>query len=93
MGVSLSGTSTSASYEINLTWQAPTNSPVTIAGFKVYRTASGTSSWSNVSSLNTQTAFADMNVQSGQKYDYYVTSVDSSGMESSPSNTTTVAVP
>jgi fibronectin type 3 domain-containing protein len=32
-------------------------------------------------------------VQSGTSYDYYVTSLDSSGVESSPSNTTTVKIP
>jgi fibronectin type 3 domain-containing protein len=40
-----------------------------------------------------QTTFTDANVQSGQTYLYYVTSVDSSGAESSPSNSTTVTIP
>jgi len=43
--------------------------------------------------METQTAYTDTGVQGGQSYIYYVTSVDSSGVESAPSNTTTVTVP
>lgn len=89
----MSGTATSPTYQVNLAWAEPTNSSVTITGYKVYRSPSSAGSWTNVSSVGTQTAYTDSNVQSGQSYDYYVTSLDSAGVESSPSNTTTVAVP
>jgi predicted phage tail protein len=89
--VALSGTGNP--HVIDLSWQAPSGSSVPIAGYYVYRAPSGTSSFAKLNSMSAQTAYADSSVQSGQRYDYYVTSVDSSGTESSPSNTTTVAVP
>jgi fibronectin type 3 domain-containing protein len=78
---------------IDLSWQAPTSSSIPIAGYYVYRAPSGTGSFAKLNSMSVQTAYVDSGVQSGQHYDYYVTSVDSSGIESSPSNTTTIAVP
>jgi fibronectin type 3 domain-containing protein len=65
---------------------------VAITGYKVYRALGGSGGFSPVNSAN-QTSFSDTGVQSGTTYDYYVTSIDSSGVESSPSNTTTVAIP
>jgi hypothetical protein len=41
----------------------------------------------------TQTSYVDTGVQDGQSYDYIVESVDSSGIESAPSNTATVPIP
>ena len=89
--VSLSGTG--GPHEVDLTWNAPSGSSDPITGYKVYRAPGGTSSFAVVDSMDTQTSFADSGVQGGQSYSYYVTSVDSSGVESSPSNTTTVTVP
>jgi fibronectin type 3 domain-containing protein len=45
------------------------------------------------SSVDTQTSYTDTSVQSGTTYAYMVKSVDSKGIESAPSNTTSVAVP
>jgi fibronectin type 3 domain-containing protein len=42
---------------------------------------------------NTQTAYVDSPVQSGQGYSYFVTSVDNSGTESVPSDMISVAIP
>jgi hypothetical protein len=89
--VSLSGTG--GPHEVDLTWSAPSGSSDPIAGYKVYRAPGGTSSFAVVDSMDTQAAYTDSGVQGGQSYSYYVTSVDSSGVESSPSNTTTVTVP
>jgi predicted phage tail protein len=89
--VSLSGTGNP--HQVDLSWAAPTGSTDPIAGYKVYRAPGGTSSFAAVVSMDTQTAYTDSNVQGGQSYNYYVTSVDSSGVESAPSNMTTVAVP
>jgi hypothetical protein len=89
--IPLSGTATSPSYQVNLTWQAPASS---VAGYHVYRASSGTTSYSLLNSaVYTQTAYTDPNVQSSSSYDYMVKSVDTSGTESSPSNVTTVNIP
>jgi len=89
--VSLSGAGDA--HEVNLTWSAPSDSSDSITGYKVYRASGGTSSFAVVDSTDTQTAYTDSGVQSGQSYSYYVTTLDSSGVESDPSNTTTVTVP
>lgn len=93
--VSLSGTGVVAiAYAVNLTWDAPANSATPVAGYNVYRSPSGASTYVQMnSSLVTQAAYADSTVQDEQTYDYIVESVDSSGLESAPSNTATVAVP
>ena len=89
--ISLSGTG--ATLQIALNWDAPSSSSDSIAGYNVYRAVSGSSSYAVVKSGNTQTSYTDSSVKSGTTYQYYVTSVDSSGDESTPSNTATVAVP
>jgi fibronectin type 3 domain-containing protein len=91
--VTIALTGTGNPHQVNLTWSAPTGSTDPIAGYRVYRAAGGTTSFAVVSSMDSQTAFTDSNVQSGQSYNYYVTSVDSSGIESSPSNSTAVTIP
>jgi predicted phage tail protein len=84
--VSLTGTSTPHKVELN--WGAPAAS---ISQYKVYR-ATGTGTFKNLATTG-QTTYTDTTVQSGQKYEYYVTSVESGGGESKPSNTTTVTIP
>jgi len=78
---------------VDLAWNPPSTSGVSITGFKVYRAISGSGGFAALSSATPQTSFTDTGVQSGTSYDYYVTSLDSSGVESSPSNTTTVKIP
>jgi fibronectin type 3 domain-containing protein len=80
-------------HQVELSWAPPSNSSVPVAGFKIYRASGTASSFAVVNSMDLQTAYADSSVQTGQTYQYYVTSVDSSGVESSPSNTTTVTIP
>ncbi|MGA7241995.1 MAG: choice-of-anchor D domain-containing protein [Terracidiphilus sp.] len=89
--VGLSGTGNP--HQVDLSWQPPSGSSVAITGYNVYRAPGGTSSFAVVNSMDTQTAYTDSSVQSGLSYNYYVTSVDSAGVESAPSNTTTVAIP
>jgi fibronectin type 3 domain-containing protein len=89
--IPLSGTGNP--HQVELGWQAPTGSSVSIVGYNVYRASKGATSYALLNSQDPQTAYSDMNVLSGQTYNYYVTSVDSSGAESAPSNITTVAVP
>jgi hypothetical protein len=79
-------------HKVQLNWNAPSSSAV--AGYNVYRVASGSTSYQRVnSSALSSTTFTDGNVQSGSSYTYYVTSLDGSGLESVPSNTTMVVIP
>jgi hypothetical protein len=90
--VSLSGTG--VTHEVDLSWVAPTNSPDPVAGYNVYRAPTGSSSYQLLNSAQTtQMQYVDSAVQSGASYDYFVKSVDAYGIESSPSNTTTAAIP
>ena len=92
--IALSGTGVAASYQVNLTWDPPTSSPVPVAGYNVYRALSGNSSYTQLNStVITQTTYADTNVQNGLTYDYIVESIDASGVQSVPSNTAIVPVP
>jgi fibronectin type 3 domain-containing protein len=43
--------------------------------------------------VNAPTTYTDTTVQDGLTYDYEVTSVDASGVESTPSNVYTAAIP
>jgi hypothetical protein len=53
----------------------------------------GTSNQLLNSSVDTNTTYADTTIQSGLTYDYTVRSINSSGIESSPSNSTKVTIP
>lgn len=84
----------SAQHSVDLAWDPPPSSPVTIAGYNVYRASAGSSSFQLVnSSPESQTKYTDSNVTSGLSYSYYVESVDGSGTQSSPSNTVSVTIP
>jgi hypothetical protein len=92
--VSLSGTGLAASYQVNLSWNAPSSSPDPVAGYNVYRAPAGTGSYQVLnSSQNTVTSYSDTTVQSGKSYDYVVKSVDAAGVESAASNITTATIP
>jgi hypothetical protein len=91
--VALSGTGSTA-YAVDLTWDAPASSADAVEGYNVYRSASGASAFQLLNTgVNLVTTFTDTTVKSGQAYDYIVTSVDSSGVESAPSNTFDVTIP
>jgi hypothetical protein len=92
--IGLNGTGVATAYEVNLNWNAPSSSADPIAGYNVYRSPSGGSSYQllNTSTV-TQTAYVDTTVQVGQTYDYIVESVDASGNESAPSNMAAVTTP
>jgi hypothetical protein len=90
--ITLSGTGTSP--EVDLSWDAPSSSADPIEGYNAYRAPSGSSMYTLLnSSIDTEATYVDNAVQSGQTYDYIVTSVDYSGVESTPSNTFTVTIP
>jgi len=93
--IALSGTGeTTASYEVDLSWNAPTSSTDPVAGYDVYRTVSGSSSYQLLnSSVDDITSYADTTAQTGTAYTYYVVSVDASGNQSAPSNLFSATVP
>lgn len=92
--VPLSGTGEVKSYEVKLTWDAPSGSNVSIAGYRVYRALSGSSDFGLLNkSLVSDTSFVDGSVESGAEYIYYVETVDTAGTSSVPSDTLSIAIP
>lgn len=93
--MALSGTGQALAYQVDLKWDAPAGSsdPNSLAGYRIYRAASGSSYQLLNSSLETGTTYTDSNVVSGTTYDYEVTSVDSAGNESVPSSVFSIAIP
>lgn len=94
--ITLTGTGVSAAtYEVDVTWDAPLSSPDPVAGYDIYRSPGGQSDYVLMGSVNAnQFEYTDNNdIEQGQSYDYIVESVDSSGNESVPSNTASVMIP
>lgn len=90
----ISLTGTGEPHQVTLSWEAPANSPAPVAGYNSYRATSGSTTFQRLnSSLNTGTSYVDRTVQGGATYTYYVTSVSSSGVESSPSNQVKATIP
>lgn len=90
--VALSGTGVPMA--VDLSWNAPSGSTTSITGYNIYRATGTSSSYQKLnSSVNSPASYMDASVKANTSYQYYVTSVDSSGTESTPSNTATVAVP
>jgi len=92
--VGLSGTGAGEQHQVDLSWGEPSSSPVPITGYNIYRAVGGGSAYQLLNSaVDTQTTYVDSTVQSGMTYSYEVKSVDSSGVESSPSNAISVTIP
>ena len=92
--ITLSGTGTAASNEINLNWSAPTDSSDPAVGYNICRAVGTSPTCLKVNStLDTATSYTDTTVVSGTAYTYYVSSVDGMDNESAPSNPFTVVVP
>lgn len=90
--VGLSGTG--LSYAVELNWNAPSSSSDPVAGYKIYRAVQGNSTFQLLNSaVDGKTTYTDSNPQSGATYEYYVTSVDASGVQSPASNQITVTIP
>ncbi|HXH47938.1 MAG TPA: IPT/TIG domain-containing protein [Terriglobia bacterium] len=85
-GQSTSWASTFTFHSVDLLWNAPSSSPVTIAGYNVYRgnSSAGPFGLLNGSSPVAITSFVDATVQGDTTYYYEVKSVDSNGVESPP---------
>ena len=91
--VTISESGSGAARQIQLSWNAPASGSDPVAGYNIYRATSGSSSYQKLNStVNSQTSFMDSSAQGSTTYQYYATSVDSTGAESVPSNTATVAV-
>jgi fibronectin type 3 domain-containing protein len=92
--ITLTGTGVApTSYEVQLSWTAPASSTDPVVSYNVYR-STGTGSYQKLNTaVNTPTTYTDTTVQSGSTYNYEVTSVDASGVESAPSNVYTAAIP
>jgi fibronectin type 3 domain-containing protein len=91
-GAAITMNGTAVAYEVQLNWNAPSSASIT--GYKVFRSTGGGSIYQLLnSSAVSDTSYTDTTVQSGDVYDYIVVSIDSSGSASSPSNTTTEAIP
>jgi hypothetical protein len=89
--VALSGSAVPLAVDLN--WSAPSGGD-TISGYNIYRATGSSSSFQKLNSaVNAPDSFSDSTVAANTTYQYYVTSVDSSGTESVPSNTASVAVP
>jgi hypothetical protein len=84
-----------ASWEVNLVWQAPAVSPDPVAGYEAFRSPTGLWAYQLLAGTVAApvTAYTDATVEPGQTYDYIVESEDASGNLSVPSNVATVAVP
>ena len=95
--VGISGTGVSAggssSHQVTLSWDAPSSSSDPVVGYDIYRATSGATYELLNSSTDAQTTYIDTNVQANATYVYYVTSVDSSGVQSSSSNLVTASIP
>ena len=91
--VALSGTGTAVAGQVDLSWSAPSSSADPVAGYNVYR-ALGSGAFQLVnSSVDRATTYVDTGVVAGDTYNYIVKSVDTSGVESAPSNEIAVSVP
>jgi hypothetical protein len=92
--IRLSGTGQKISYQVRLTWEAPSTSAVSIAGYRVFRATGGSSYYGLLNdSPDPDTTYTDETVQSGADYVYYVETVDAAGVSSAPSKTLSIAIP
>lgn len=75
----------------------PANPETDVAGYNIYRSLDPNlprESWTKLNTeLLTRTTFQDDNVETGKKYYYYLTAVDSSGNTSPPSEVISETVP
>lgn len=91
--VALNGTGTVVAHGVDLSWVAPVSSPDPVSGYHVYRIIGGGTPVLLNSLAVATLDFTDNTVVSGTTYSYYVTSVDSAGLESVASNETQATIP
>ena len=72
-GISPSFTAGAPLHQVDLSWSAPSSFPDPVAGYNVYRSSDGGTTYQLVGlAVNTATAYEDTIVLSGQAYDYYI---------------------
>jgi large repetitive protein len=92
--IALTGTGTAVSYAVDLSWDAPVGSTDPVAGYNIYRSPVGGSTYQLLnSSVEALTAYVDSTVQVATSYDYIVESVDASGVVSVPTSPVAVTIP
>lgn len=91
--VSLTGTGIAVAHEVDLSWNAPTSSTDPVVGYNIYRSTAGGSFVLLNSLPDSMIVYVDHSVVSGGSYSYTVKSVDSAGVESVASNSTTATIP
>jgi hypothetical protein len=92
--IALSGTGvTTATYDVTLTWDAPTSSADPAVSYRIYRAANPGIYVLLDSTVNASTSYIDTTVQNGATYSWYVESVDAQGNQSAPSNVFTLTIP
>lgn len=90
IALSGSGEAASGKHSVALSWQ-PSSQAV---GYFIYRSTKGNGALSKLNpTLNESTSFTDSTVASGETYQYVVTSVNSSNVESAASNQIAVTIP
>lgn len=83
-----------AQYNVDLSWTAPVDSTDPVAGYDVFRSPHGANTYALLNStVDTAVTYVDTNVTNGQSYDYEITSVDASGVQSVPTSPVTVSIP
>jgi hypothetical protein len=92
--ITISLTGTGMAPQVELSWIAPSSSTDPIIGYNIYRATGSSTSYQRLnSSVDTKTTYVDTTVQNKQTYGYFVKSVDQAGVESAPSNATSVTIP
>ena len=92
--ITLSGSAENVTHEVDLSWGAPSSSTDPVVGYNIYRSPGGSSAYQLLNaSVDAQTTYVDSAVQAGSTYGYIVESVDSSGVESVPSNEVAATIP
>jgi len=77
-------------HSATITWAASVSS---VAGYNIYRESQPGGAVKLTSGIVSGTQYTDKTVEAGRTYSYYVTSVDSKGIESRPSGKITVTIP
>jgi Abnormal spindle-like microcephaly-assoc'd, ASPM-SPD-2-Hydin len=81
-------------YQVDLSWNAPAASSDPVKGYEIYRSSSEDVFFLLLnSSIEPTTSFTDTDVENGETFHYYVTTVDGAGNQSLPSNIANVTIP
>ncbi len=90
LGLAGTGVTAAVTHKVALNWKASTSA---VIGYFVYRGPAPNSLSKLIASVDPSPSYTDTSVVGGQTYYYAVTSVDSSNIESAPSNQVSVTIP